>query len=63
MKFFFLFFLFLSGVSPLSAQIIEPDTIQLRTLSSQPVRGKDSLAATSAFPVLLDKKKLENSDI
>ena len=63
MKFFFLFFLFLSGVSPLSAQIIEPDTIQLRTLSSQPVRGKDSLAATSAFPVLLVKKKLENSDI
>lgn len=63
MKSFILLFLLLLGMKSITAQIVEPDTIQIRTLTPLPVVVADSLMTTPSFPLRLVKKKLENSCI
>lgn len=63
MKSFILLFLLLLGMKSVTAQIVEPDTIQIRTLAPLPVVMADSLMTTPSFPLRLVKKKLENSCI
>lgn len=63
MKSFILLFLLLLGMKSITAQIVEPDTIQIRTLAPLPVVVADSLMTTPSFPLRLVKKKLENSCI
>lgn len=63
MKSFILLFLLLLGMKSITAQIVEPDTIQIRTLAPLPVVMADSLMTTPSFPLRLVKKKLENSCI